>query len=69
MARVVGLETVIGGIVQTPVAERGTGMVRLGRMVEDDINQDLEAGPCKASTIDLNSPTWPPGRPARTSAE
>src|SRR5260370_41489539 len=63
-ARVARVETVIGGVVQAPVGERGTGMVSFRCVIEDDIEQHLEPGLVQGLDHGLelrDLASWPPG--------
>jgi hypothetical protein len=44
LAQIARFEAVVGGVVQTSVAERGAEGTCLGRVVEDYVEQDLEPG-------------------------
>ncbi len=56
-------EPVVGGVVDAPEREGRPELVALGGVVVDDVQDDLDAGACRALTIALNSVTCRPRLP------
>ena len=64
-ARVAGVQPVVGGVVQAPVAQRRPELVALRSVVEHDVDQHLEPGPVQGVDhgLELGDLTAGPPRP------